>query len=113
MAMDDTMEKLIQDNAANTMEHQSFRRRLDELDQRTQKQNDILITLEKQNNAIENMGQTLVRVEKNVEDVGRRVRTLEGEPGEKYKKISGEILKYVLLALVGMVLGWLFNGWMA
>lgn len=113
MGMDDTMEKLLQDNAANTMEHQSFRRRLDELDQRTQKQNDILITLEKQNNAIENMGKTLTRVEENVKDVGKRVRTLEGEPGERYKKVSGEIVKYIVLAVVGALFGYLFKGWLA
>jgi hypothetical protein len=30
---------------------------------------------------------------------------MEKEPGEKWKKVTWEILKYVLLAVVGLVVG--------
>ena len=38
-----------------------------------------------------------------------RVAVLEKEPGEKWKKVSWEILKYVLLALAGLAMGWILK----
>ena len=96
--------------AVNESEHSSFERRLDALDARTQKQNDILVTLEKQNNAIENMGQSLKRIERTVDDVGTRVRTLEAEPGERWKKIAWEFVKYAFLGGLGLIAGLFFRG---
>ena len=96
--------------AANDTEHQSFRRRLREHDEALKKQGDILVLLERQSNAIERMGRSIDRLEKTVEVVSNRVGTLEKEPGEKWKKTTWEILKYVVIAVLGVIVGRLIQG---
>ncbi len=92
--------------ASNEQEHKSFRRRLDEHDERLKKLGDILVAIERQGNALERIGRALDRVEITVDSVDKRVDALEKEPGEKWKKITWEILKYVMLALIGGAVGW-------
>ena len=91
--------------AANEAEHKSFKRRLDEHDALLKEQNKIFLALEKQSNAIEAMNTSVGRVEKKLDGIGGRVDALEKEPGEKWKKTTWEVAKYVLLALVGLVVG--------
>ena len=96
--------------AANEQEHKSFRRRLDEHAEALKKYGEILVIMERQSNAIERMGRALDRVEKTVESVDTRVAVLEKEPGEKWKKITWEIIKYLALALIGVAVGWVIKG---
>ena len=91
--------------ASNETEHKSFCRRLDEHDALLREQNKIVIAIEKQSNAIETMNTSMGRVEKKVDSLSGRVDAMEKEPGEKWKKVTWEILKYVLLAVVGLVVG--------
>lgn len=95
--------------AANEIEHKEMRRRLDNHAEALKKQSEILVLLERQSNAIERMGRALDRVEKAVESVDSRVGEIEKEPGEKWKKTTWEILKYVVLALVGLAVGWVLK----
>lgn len=95
--------------ASNETEHKSFRRRLDEHDESLKKYGEILVIMERQSNAIERMSKALERVEKTVESVDGRVAILEKEPGEKWKKVTWEIVKYVVLALVGLAVGWILK----
>lgn len=98
------------DLAANETEHKSFRRRLDEHDEALKKQGDILIIMERQSNAIEKMSGTVGRVEKKVDSIDTRVGQLEKEPADKWKKMSLEIIKYILIAAVGFAVSYLFKG---
>lgn len=91
--------------ASNDTEHSSFKRRLDEHDDLLKEQNKILIAIERQSNAIESMNSSMGRVEKKVDGINGRVEALEKEPGEKWKKTTWEALKYVLLAILGLVVG--------
>lgn len=91
--------------ASNDTEHSSFKRRLDEHDDLLKEQNKILIAIERQSNAIESMNSSMGRVEKKVDGINGRVEALEKEPGEKWKKTTWEVLKYVLLAILGLVAG--------
>jgi len=91
--------------ASNETEHKSFCRRLDEHDALLREQNKIVVAIEKQSNAIETMNTSMGRVEKKVDSLSGRVDAMEKEPGEKWKKVSWEILKYVLLAIAGVVVG--------
>lgn len=91
--------------ASNDTEHKSFKRRLDDHDAALKKQGDILLLLERQSNAIERMGRSIDRLEKTVEGVTNRVGTLEKEPGEKWKKVTWEVVKYLLLAALGLLVG--------
>lgn len=95
--------------AANETEHSSFRRRLDEHDDAIKEQNRIFIALEKQSSAIESMNTSMGRVEKKVDGISGRVDALEKEPGEKWKKITWEIVKYLVLALIGVAVGWVIQ----
>ena len=91
--------------ASNETEHKSFCRRLDEHDALLREQNKIVVAIEKQSNAIETMNTSIGRVEKKVDSLSGRVDAMEKEPGEKWKKVTWEILKYVLLAIAGVVVG--------
>lgn len=91
--------------ASNETEHKSFRRRLEEHDALLKEQNKIVVAIERTSNAIETMNTSMGRVEKKVDSLSGRVDAMEKEPGEKWKKVSWEILKYVLLAIAGVVVG--------
>ena len=96
--------------AANETEHKSFRRRLDEHDGQLKEQNKIIVAMERQSSAIESMNQSVGRVEKKVDSIDGRVALLEKEPGEKWKKITFEVLKYLVIALLGLAVGYVLNG---
>lgn len=106
---EDQYAELLAKMASNETEHKSFRRRLDEHAESLKRYGEILVIMERQSNAIERMGKALDRVEKTVASVDSRVAVLEKEPGEKWKKVSWEILKYVLLALAGLAMGWILK----
>jgi hypothetical protein len=95
--------------AAQEMEHRSFKRRLDNVEDAVKKQSDILIILERQSNAIENMNGSVHRIENTLETVDKRVGELEREPGDKWKTITKEIIKYIVLAIVGVAVGYFIN----
>jgi chromosome segregation ATPase len=101
--------KIVADLASNETEHSSFKRRLDEHDTAIREQNKIFIALEKQSSAIESMNTSMNRVEDKVDGISKRVDTLEQEPGERWKKITWEIVKYVVLALIGVAVGWVIK----
>lgn len=86
-------------------EHQDFKRRLDVLEDELHELRNIYITLEKQGNALERMGKSLDRVERKVDNVDDRVEALEKEPGEKWKKTTWKVFEYVLVALLGILVG--------
>lgn len=92
--------------ASNATEHSSFKRRLDDHDALLREQNKIIVAIEKQGNALESMNKSMNRVETKVNSIDVRVEALEREPGEKWKKTTYEIVKYVVLALVGLAVGW-------
>jgi peptidoglycan hydrolase CwlO-like protein len=91
--------------ASNETEHKSFRRRLEDHDVLLREQNKIVVAIEKQSNAIETMNTSMGRVESKVDSLSGRVDAVEKKPGEKWEKVTWEILKYVLLAIAGVVIG--------
>lgn len=109
MNVEDQIMELNKTLAACEREHLDFKRRLDNHAEELKELRNIFVTLEKQGNAIERMGRSLDRVEKKVEDVDTRVESLEREPGEKWKKVTWEVLKYVVLALLGVAVGWVIK----
>ena len=99
------MEKLMQESASNITEHQSFRRRLDELEENGRRQNDILLMLQRQADAIEAMGEKIENLAGGVNRVAGKVAQLESEPGQNWKRMGFEIMKYIVLAAVGAAIG--------
>lgn len=103
-------DKVSRETAANTAEHSSFKRRLDELEESGKRQSEILVTLQKQADAIESMNGKIDSMADKVEGAVNKISELEREPGEKWKKISFEIVKYVVLAIAGAAVGYFFKG---
>lgn len=92
--------------ASNATEHSSFKRRLEEHDTLLREQNKIIVAIEKQGNALESMNKSMNRVETKVNSIDVRVEALEREPGEKWKKTTFEIIKYVILAIAAGIVGY-------
>lgn len=107
---DTRIDHLMEDSASNKTEHQSFKRRLDELEQSSKRQNDILLALQRQGDAIESMGKKIDNLTGSINNTAKRLEAIEKEPGDRYKKLSYEVLKYVLLAVVGAAVGYFLKG---
>lgn len=96
--------------AANDTEHASFKRRLDEHQRILDEHGKIYVALERQSAAIESMNKSVGRVETKVDGLAGRVEKIEQEPAQNWKRITWEIVKYVVLALVGLAVGLIIKG---
>lgn len=96
---------LVAKMAANDKEHESFRRRLDEVEKTGREHRDIMVQLERQSVATEKLAEAVKSQADAHEKLAGRVRNLETEPAEKWKKITWEIIKAVVLAAAGLVIG--------
>ena len=109
--IDDLARRVAEETAANKEAHKDYERRFEELAESSKRQNDILVTLQKQADAIESMNGKIdtfsdkvdskidsmsEKVEQAVshfDETDKRVAKLEKEPGEEYKKLKFEIVK--------------------
>lgn len=96
--------------ASNDTEHGSFRRRLNEHDEAIKELQKTQVQLANLTNAVNNLATGISDVKTAVQGVDRRVAELEREPGEKWKKITWEIVKAVVLAAVGAGLAIIIKG---
>ena len=87
--------------ASNDTEHGSFRRRLDEHDEKIDKLQQTQIQLVNLTNAVNNLATGVGELKTTVQRVDSRVAALEQEPADKWKKITWEIIKAVVMAVVG------------
>lgn len=102
--------KVERETGANATEHASFKRRLDDLEESSKRQNEILLALQRQGDAIEAMNGKIDRVATSMERIDRRVETIEHEPADRWKTVTLEIIKYIVLAVVGVAVGYFING---
>lgn len=90
-------------------EHEEFRRRLEEENKRQDKRIELLEdNMRELNQLTTSVGKLAASVEsmvKEQEKQGKRLETLEGRDGERWRKVVG----YVITAAVGIVLGFLFR----
>ena len=91
-----------QETAANHAEHASFKRRLDVLEGAAKERTEMLLAIQRQGDAIERIGEKVGEIAVSVSKVEQRVDDIESEPADKYKKLTFEIIKYILLAIVGV-----------
>lgn len=94
------------ETASNQTEHASFRRRLDNLEAAGKERTDMLLAIQRQGTAIENMGKKVGEIAVSVGSIEKRVDEIEKEPAENYKKLSYEIVKCIVLAIVGAAIGY-------
>lgn len=95
---------------ANETEHRSYNRRLSEHDAAIREMQQTQIQLVNLTNAVNNLANGISEIKTAVQGVDRRVADLEREPGEKWKKITWEVVKAVVLAAVGAGLAILIKG---
>ena len=95
---------------ANEQEHSSYNRRLHEHDEKIDKLQQTQIQLVNLTNAVNNLASGIGEVKNAVQGVDKRVAELEREPADKWKKITWEIVKAVVMAAVGAGIAILTKG---
>lgn len=118
-------DEVARETAANAEVHKEHERRIEQLEESGKRQSEILVTLQKQADAIESMNGKIdtfsekvdskidsmtERMEGIVNRQDQRITDLEREPGEKWKKISFEVVKYIVIAAVGAGVAFLTKG---
>ena len=101
---------LREEMAANNKEHEAFNRRLKEHDQKLGQLNELTLAISRLTDANVNVTRVLEQVKGTVQRLDTRLESIEHEPGEKWKKITFEIIKYLVLAAVGMAAGYFIKG---
>ena len=91
-------EELAALKASNESDHKSYQRRLNALD------------IQNISNAQQNILSTINSIDGKVDKLGKRIDVIEREPGDKWKKLAFEIVKYVVLAAVGVAVGYIIKG---
>lgn len=96
------------DTPITRAEHEEFRRRLEEENKRQDKRIELL-----ENNfekmgaltaSVEKLAQSMQSMLKEQEKQGKRLETLEGRDGEKWRTV----VSYVITAVISIVLGFIF-----
>ena len=95
---------------ANEQEHSSYNRRLHEHDEKIDKLQQTQVQLANLTNAVNNLASGIGEVKTAVQSVDKRVGELEREPADKWKKITWEIVKAVVLAAAGAGIAILTRG---
>lgn len=95
---------------ANEQEHSSYNRRLHEHDEKIDKLQQTQVQLANLTNAVNNLASGIGEVKTAVQSVDKRVGELEREPADKWKKITWEIVKAVVMAAAGAGIAILTRG---
>ena len=90
-------------------EHEEFCKRLEEEDRRQNKRLEILEEQTKQFTdlvlSVRELAQSVKQLAETQKAQGEKLDELENRDGEMWRKVSG----YVITAIIGLVLGYLFN----
>lgn len=97
------------DTPITRAEHEEFRRRIEEENNRQDKRIELLEENTKQIGAltvsVEKLAQSIETMVKEQEQQGKRLETLEGRDGEMWRKVVG----YVVTAILGIAIGFIFT----
>ena len=97
------------DTPITRAEHEEFRKRLEEENKRQDKRIELLEENVREMGAlttsVEKLAQSMESMVKEQEKQGKRLEVLEGRDGEMWRKVVG----YVVTAVVGIVVGFLFK----
>lgn len=96
------------DTPITRAEHEEFRRRIEEEEHRQNRRLDIvegnISKLMELTASIERLATNMENMVKEQERQGDRLETLESRDGKKWRQVSG----YVITAIVGIVIGYIF-----
>lgn len=97
------------DTPITRAEHEEFRKRLEEENRRQDKRIELLEEnvreMSSLTTSVEKLATSMESMVKEQEKQGKRLEVLEGRDGEMWRKVVG----YVVTAVVGIVLGFLFT----
>lgn len=93
--------KIVAALESNETEHRSYNRRLQEHADSIKELQRTQIQLANLTNAVNNLASGIGEVKTAVQSVDKRVADLEREPADKWRKITWEIVKAVVMAAVG------------
>ena len=96
--------------AANEQEHESFKRRLDAVEDASKEHGAIMKEIWSLSAAIKSILESQQRTEGNIKSMNARIAALESEPADKWRKLTWEFIKAVALAAAGVVIGRLIGG---
>lgn len=102
--------KVDEQTAANKAEHESFKRRLKDLEDGGKERTEMLLAIQRQGDAIQSMDKKMDGISASVGRVEKRVDEIEKEPADRYKKLAFEVIKYIVLAVVGVAVGYFIKG---
>ena len=95
---------------ANETEHKSYNRRLQEHAEAIKELQQTQIQLVNLTNAVNNLANGMGDLKTAVQSVDRRVAEIEKEPADKWRKITWEIIKAVVIAVAGVAIGYFTKG---
>ena len=96
--------------ASNQTEHESYNRRLREHDERLQKLSDVLVVLERLTSSIKSLTDKIGTMDDSMKAIDHRLAVIELEPAAKWKSITWEIIKAVVLAVAGAGIAIIIKG---
>ena len=103
-------EELAALKASNEADHKSYQRRIKTLEDAQHQQTEMLLAIRDVSNAQQNIATKVNSIEGKVDKLDKRIDVIEKEPGDKWKKLAFEIIKYVVLAAVGVAVGYIIKG---
>lgn len=103
MALKESVDK---ETAANQAEHASFKRRLATLEEAGKERTEMLLAIQRIGDAQETVIEKVAGIADSVDGVEKRLDKIEKEPADQAKKMAFEIVKYIVLAIVGAFVGY-------
>ena len=101
--------KLAEDIAESRGGDRAILHRLDGLEASVKQQDSMVVTLQRQADAIDALHEKADKLAEQLGSIAGRVSAIEKEPGDRWKKISFELIKYIVLAAAGAALGYLMK----
>ena len=95
--------------AENRSDHRAILHRLQELEDGGKQQSGVQLAIQRQGDAIGALNEKLDKLGESLSSVSGRVTQIEKEPGERWKKIGFELIKYIVLAAAGAAIGYLLK----
>ena len=95
--------------AANEQEHESFRRRLKEHDERIVQINDLTLAVQRQGDVMERVVDAQQKTQQSIDRVEKRVVDLEREPADRWRKLAFEIIKWAVIGTLGLIAGYVLG----
>ena len=90
-------------------DHRAILHRLEAAEENGRRLSEVQLALQRQGDAVTEIRGKLDIQNTDLSSVSGRVTQIEKEPGERWKKIGFELIKYIVLAAAGAVIGFVMK----